>query len=474
MCESQTDSLDVYFDSVLDAIAWRFAVTESISAEATIPGRRELGTWPHHTWGSVYPRCGWVTHPHMGKAAALIAQRAGDIVTRRSQLHVYQELPSTSENLWAPAPLHEGSESTGKWQMVSPTVESRCGLFGRDDRSWNSDSSAVASDADQSFAWNLWRRVRMLRTSWSVVSRRCGVELMSAFISSAAAARLACLILLVSTTAHAQITNGPTEDSTWYYEIGGAEPVAAPLNPGVTSIGVGGSAELSAGFSCGQFNPVVAVAHSLNELSQGIDNMVGAMTAAATSAIASLPALILQRANPGLYDLFQNALLRAEYSVDVATKSCEQMERAIAAGKNPYRELVVLSKGNDWSRAMGVPSGDIVETKEQVESSNGSNGIPWVGGVNAGGSGQDPLRFTEDVVSAGYNLHLSRSVTDTSPAPTVNTTQNCVAVANTAARDRLGARCSRGARCDDLRWMSEVNVARNRTQTQARRRAGTR
>ena len=34
---------------------------------------------------------------------------------------------------------------------------------------------------------------------------------------------------------------------------------------------------------------------------------MNAMTTAATAAIAALPALILQRANPGLYDLFQNA-----------------------------------------------------------------------------------------------------------------------------------------------------------------------
>ena len=66
--------------------------------------------------------------------------------------------------------------------------------------------------------------------------------------------------------------------------------------------------------------------NTLNDIGAGIDNMMNAMTAAASAAIAALPALILQRANPGLYDMFQNALLQAEETMQLATKSCEQME----------------------------------------------------------------------------------------------------------------------------------------------------
>ncbi len=101
----------------------------------------------------------------------------------------------------------------------------------------------------------------------------------------------------------------PTEDSLWYYEIGGAEPVSVPANPSVVSVALGGPLQLGLGYSCGKFDPVAAVTHTLNDICTGVDNMMGAMTAAASAAIASLPALILQRANPGFYDMFQNALL---------------------------------------------------------------------------------------------------------------------------------------------------------------------
>ncbi len=202
----------------------------------------------------------------------------------------------------------------------------------------------------------------------------------------------------------------PTEDSLWYYEIGGAEPVSAPANPSVVSVTLGGAGSLTWGHSCGKFDPTIAVTHTLNQIAAGAEQMMNAMTQAATAAIAALPALILQRANPGLYDLFQNALLRAEATLELATKSCEQMEAEIAAGKNPYADLITLSKGNDWKLEMGIGGNDVVSAKQSVETANGSNGVLWIGG-KAGGSGQPVLRFTGDIVEAGYNLNMNRPVT---------------------------------------------------------------
>ena len=220
------------------------------------------------------------------------------------------------------------------------------------------------------------------------------------------------------------VTKGPTEDGLWYYEIGGATPVSAPANPSVVSITLGGSAQLGLGYSCGKFDPVAAVTNTLNNVGAGVDSMLSAMTTAASAAIASLPALILQRANPGLYDLFQNALLKAEATVELATKSCEQMEAEIAQGKNPYADLITLSKGNDWKRQMGIGGNDPVKAKKSVETSNGKNGVPWIG-RNAGGRGQPVLAFTGDIVKAGYNINMNRAITATSrPTKVTRLTQH--------------------------------------------------
>ena len=233
---------------------------------------------------------------------------------------------------------------------------------------------------------------------------------------------VACLFALVLASHTTHAAQAPTEDSLWYYEIGGAEPVSAPANPSVVSVTLGGSAQLGLGYSCGKFDPVAAVTHTLNDISAGVDNMMNAMTAAASAAIAALPALILQRANPGLYDMFQNALLQAEETMQLATKSCEQMEAEIAAGKNPYADLITLSKGNDWKVQMGIGGNDAVTAKESVETANGDNGVPWVDG-QAGGTGQPVLQFTGDIVKAGYNINMNRPVTAAGPVPPAASTR---------------------------------------------------
>lgn len=210
----------------------------------------------------------------------------------------------------------------------------------------------------------------------------------------------------------------PTEDSLWYYEIGGAQVVPQPLNPTRKSMTIAGSAQLGLGYNCGTFDPVLGVAETLNQVKSGAEDMLRAMTQAATGAIASLPALILQRANPGLYELMQNALVGAKLKVDLATKDCRQMEADIAQGRNPYHELIVLSKGNDWKRQMSIGGNNVVHAQQQVEAVNGGNGVPWVLGQSAGGQGQLPLRLTGDIVKAGYNVILNRHPSQVDPAPT--------------------------------------------------------
>ena len=47
------------------------------------------------------------------------------------------------------------------------------------------------------------------------------------------------LLLLLLQTPPVEAAQGPTEDSFWYYEIGGAQPVSPPPNPLVTSVTLG-------------------------------------------------------------------------------------------------------------------------------------------------------------------------------------------------------------------------------------------
>ncbi|MEA2093690.1 MAG: hypothetical protein U9P11_03895 [Pseudomonadota bacterium] len=56
--------------------------------------------------------------------------------------------------------------------------------------------------------------------------------------------------LLIGNNVYA-LTAGPTEDGLWYYEIGGAQPVSVPANPGVAPVTLGGSAKRGPGTAAG-------------------------------------------------------------------------------------------------------------------------------------------------------------------------------------------------------------------------------
>lgn len=202
------------------------------------------------------------------------------------------------------------------------------------------------------------------------------------------------------------LTSGTFSDSRWYYKIGGADSVMAPLNAHVSSATIGGSVNLGLGFNCSSFNPVLGLANTLNNAAANIQSV---LVNAASSAIASAPALILQRASPGLYELYQQLLSYANASVSLATKSCEQMQSDIAHGSNPYDHWLTLSKSYTWRDQMGKTqngnsSVDVVQALGVADNKGGDGGVPWVGGQNAGGKDQPPILIVSDVVKAGYNI----------------------------------------------------------------------
>ncbi|MFA1047314.1 TIGR03756 family integrating conjugative element protein, partial [Pseudomonas ficuserectae] len=140
-----------YLLSTLDTVAWRHGVPESVYPEALIPGRREVGgLFSGDMWGSVYPRSGFIHQADDYKAAAVIAQRAGDVVTRIGQVHVYLPLRALPmPGYWPAGELIEGVAATGKWQELTPSLSPSCAVFP------NFGPGVQATDG--SYAWALWR-----------------------------------------------------------------------------------------------------------------------------------------------------------------------------------------------------------------------------------------------------------------------------------------------------------------------------
>lgn len=151
ICDGAGTAFMPYLLSTLDTIAWRYNIPESVYPEALIPGMREIGARTAlNLWGNVYPRGGFLHQVDSYKASAVVAQRAGDIVTRKGQLHVYQPLLANArDGYWPADALTESDASTGKWQELAPHPSSSCTVF---------PHNGTRTQAQQdNYAWALWR-----------------------------------------------------------------------------------------------------------------------------------------------------------------------------------------------------------------------------------------------------------------------------------------------------------------------------
>ncbi len=151
-----------YLLSTLDTLAWRYNVPEMLFPASLVPGMREVGSrLSLNLWGHVYPRGGFLHQSDDYKAGAVVAQRAGDIVTRTGQPHVYRPLVAQrSAGYWPAGPLLESDARTGQWQELTPRLSASCSVFP------HARFRLQAQQGD--YAWALWRPYSCCRRAGQV------------------------------------------------------------------------------------------------------------------------------------------------------------------------------------------------------------------------------------------------------------------------------------------------------------------
>ena len=157
-CPSEATAFMPYYSSGFDAWSWRLGFQEMFYLYYLLPGIRVVGKGGIvQQWGPVWPRTGFIKQKDDVKAAAVIAQRAGNIVTKTNQPHIYQALNSNNYNkTWLPGELVENDKNTGVWQMLVPKEDEQCYVFGENDVLSESWSKGRQSE-DNRYAFTLWR-----------------------------------------------------------------------------------------------------------------------------------------------------------------------------------------------------------------------------------------------------------------------------------------------------------------------------
>ncbi|MES2235664.1 integrating conjugative element protein [Pseudomonas veronii] len=227
---------------------------------------------------------------------------------------------------------------------------------------------------------------------------------------------LLCGLLAIATHAHAAeddyrlSTQGEVLDDRVMYTIGGGSAAGSPSSlyrP--NGLGVGGSWQ--ANMMCGNMSLTNTLQNQLNGVTEGFQQIMGSIVQNATQAVMSLPALIIQRANPGLYELLSNGVMQGRIDFDRSKLTCQAMAEKMA-DKVGQAGWGALAKNQEMQGNLEQTDGDAVAAVKNTEARNGNNGVSWVGGQKAGGSGQTPILATSDVVRAGYNLLHNRAVDD--------------------------------------------------------------
>lgn len=109
------------------------------------------------------------------------------------------------------------------------------------------------------------------------------------------------------------------------YSIGGGSAVSMGSAGQMDSIGVGFG--WNNDMMCGNMNLSTTLENQLNGATQGFQNIMGSVIQNATGAVMSLPALIIQRANPQLYNLITNGILQARIDYDRSKGLAERSPR---------------------------------------------------------------------------------------------------------------------------------------------------
>lgn len=159
--QSQASAWMPYYLSLADAYQWRSPLIEIVShpVNSLTPGMRVVGSLINN-WGSVFPRTGFLNQPNDPKAAAVIAQRAADIVAAQhtASTHIARTLSSSScGEACTVEDMQEGSPQHALWQMVYPFSEKSCDIFGKNDLAGKLWEQEAYQQGEGNYVWVLWR-----------------------------------------------------------------------------------------------------------------------------------------------------------------------------------------------------------------------------------------------------------------------------------------------------------------------------
>lgn len=202
---------------------------------------------------------------------------------------------------------------------------------------------------------------------------------------------------------------GADDDYEFIYQLGGGSAIGSAATNREQTVRVGGGVGWNTDLMCGNFDINLSIQNQLNGVSGAFQNLMDNVINAASGVVASLPALVLQRLNPALYDLLQNGILQASEEFHLGEISCKKIVEGLKTS-NGGEGWDAMAVARYWANASQAPDQDILLVEESADEEGMNAGIPWLNGEERGGLDQPPIEIVKDTTMAGYNLLLNRDV----------------------------------------------------------------
>jgi len=249
-----------------------------------------------------------------------------------------------------------------------------------------------------------------------------------------------------ATAAPATVEPGiPSNSSSFYYAIGGG---AALPNPPSFSEATRSTldVEFNLGYSCGNFDAITDVGSMIEDLLNGIEDAARKIPQqllfALEAAVTAMPGYLLNKANPALYNVLMKSYEDSFELYEIAFKNCQQMQRDIADGNNPYQNFIQANIADRWRLRAGAPDSpentlneegrfltlDQIDHQITSDEEIGRFGLELFAGQRYGGENQEPIRPNYLTAVVGYNILLGNAEVD-NPGGSGETTEPVEGVA---------------------------------------------
>jgi len=188
-------------------------------------------------------------------------------------------------------------------------------------------------------------------------------------------------------------------DDELIYRLGGGEPLSLGPSARASTLRLGVGAEWNANLACGSFDIATSIRNQLNGISGAFQDVMGNVIQTAQGVVASLPALAIQRLNPGLYDLLQNGVLEAGQEFRVAKLQCDEVVDDMG-DRLAHEGWSSVAKADFWRSQIELGGRDVVQVAVEADTSGADRGISWVGGAPAGAPPTQEIPRSAPEVSA--------------------------------------------------------------------------